>query len=71
MSKHDYAKKMEYGFIDLWGGKWLDIWVDRYNDMTAEIEQKRAAGYDVEWFLNARHRYFVACGQAATGKDVF
>ena len=54
---------MHYGFIDLYGGQWKDCFVDRYNTMTDEINQKEAAGFDVEDLKNARHSFFVSVAQ--------
>lgn len=57
--------KMEYGFIDLYGGgPWKDSFVDHYNTLSEEIETKEKAGMNVEWLKDARHKYFVAVAEA-------
>jgi hypothetical protein len=50
--------KIQYNFVDFSGRKWVDAWVDSYNNYTDEIEQKENAGDDVEWLKNARHNFF-------------
>ncbi|NCD26433.1 MAG: hypothetical protein EOL86_12695 [Deltaproteobacteria bacterium] len=42
--------------------------IDTYNRLTDEIEAKRAAGLDVDWLLDARHRHFVLMCEVARGQ---
>jgi len=46
---------MEYGFVDITGTKWVDIWVDVYNSLTARIEAFKTPP---ENLLNGRHNFF-------------
>ena len=60
---------IEYGFVDFNGNEWPDLFVDRYNDISKEIN--RTANREIEsgslveqerqFLLDQRHRLFIQC----------
>lgn len=57
------SNRMQYGFVDLYGGQWKDCFVDDYNRMSEEIETKEKAGMNVEWLKDSRHKFFVGVAE--------
>lgn len=57
------SNRMQYGFVDLYGGQWKDCFVDDYNRMSDEIDVKERARMNVEWLKDARHKCFVGVAE--------
>jgi hypothetical protein len=55
--------RMTAGYKMIGGAIATQDFANRYNVMSAEIEQKENAGYCVEWLKDARHRSFVSYAQ--------
>ena len=51
---------IDYGFVDIFGIKWHNLHVDRYNKIQEEILKRKTSGFAIsEQLLNDSHSIFM------------